>query len=94
MDMTLDQLRAERDRAVRDFLALDGWSCPKTKVHAAVQEMVNGTKLATSSLGWLLNQIRNLPVQSQPARRLNDLTHAIAAYREAAAAPEISMRRQ
>lgn len=83
MEISLKELRAERDRALREFLALEGWACSKIKVQTAVNEMVNGTKLSTSSLAWLLMQIRNIPVQSQPARRLNDLTQAIAAYREA-----------
>jgi hypothetical protein len=90
MDISVDQLRAERDRAVREFLALEGWACSKAKVRSSVQEIVDGTRLATSSLGWLLVQIRTLPAQSEPARRLNDLTHAAAAYREASASAEIT----
>ncbi|HEX2852647.1 MAG TPA: hypothetical protein VHO24_05365 [Opitutaceae bacterium] len=91
MEILLNLLRAERDRAVREFLALEGWACSKIKVQAAVNEMVNGTRLSTSSLAWLLMQIRNIPVQAQPARRLNDLTQAIAACREAAMPRELGL---
>lgn len=91
MEISIEQLRDERDRAVREFLALEGWACSKIKVQAAVKELVNGTRLSTSSLAWLLMQIRNIPVQAQPARRLNDLTQAIAAYREAAASTELGV---
>lgn len=88
MDISLEDLRAERDHAARELLALDGWRCPKAKVRGAVHEMIEGTRLATTSLAWLLAEIRNFPVQLQPARRLNDLTQAIAAYKEASVARE------
>jgi hypothetical protein len=81
MEKHLQQLRAERDRAVREFLSIDGWACSKAKIQEAVNEMINDTKLSTSSLAFLLQQISHVSARTEPARRLNDLTRAIAALK-------------
>jgi hypothetical protein len=82
MDIPQEQLRAELDRAVRDFLALEGWRCSKVTVRVAVNELVTRSKRSTFSLAWLLDQISKLPVQAEPARRLHDLMQIVAAMEE------------
>ena len=79
MEKHLQQLREERERAAREFLAIEGWACSKAEINAAVIEIMSGSKLATSSLAFLLRQISHVSARAEPARRLNDLTRAIAA---------------
>lgn len=79
MDIPLNELQAECDRAAQEFLAMDGWTCPKAKVRTIVGEMIAGSRVSTATLSWLLNHIERLPVQAEPARRLHDLTEAVAA---------------
>jgi hypothetical protein len=79
MEIPLHQLQAECDRAVAEFLAIEGWPCQKHKVETAVREIAGGTRSANSCLAWLLNLIPRLPSHVEPARRLHDLTQAVAA---------------
>jgi hypothetical protein len=94
MEKHLLQLRAEQDRAVREFLSLEGWACAKAEVNAAVLEMINGSKSSTSSLAFLLRQISHLSPRTEPARRLNDLTRAIAALQSASDGQAFAARRE
>ncbi|MEO6568346.1 MAG: hypothetical protein ABIO94_06245 [Opitutaceae bacterium] len=80
MSDSLDDLENECRRATADFLALD-WGHSKSKVRAAVNEMLSGSKLFTSSMAFLLKECTKLPVQAEPARRLNDLIGAISILR-------------
>ena len=80
MSDTLEDLENECRRATADFLALD-WGLSKPKVRAAVNEMLSGSKLFTSSMAFLLKECTKLPVQAEPARRLNDLVGAISILR-------------
>jgi hypothetical protein len=82
MELTLGELRDECDRAARELLSIHGWPCPKSKVEAAVAEIRGGTRLATSSMNWLLHQIPKIPADQQPANRVNDLIQALRAVRE------------
>jgi hypothetical protein len=77
MDTVLLELEAECERAAREFLQIEGWSCPKWKVKAAVDELRAGSPLSSSAMAWLLKQTVNLPVQHEPNRRLHDLVQAI-----------------
>lgn len=79
MDNSQHELQAECDRAAEEFLAMDGWAASKAKVRSVVQEMMASSRASSSSLSWLLGQIERMPVQHQPARRLHDLTEAMAA---------------
>ena len=78
MDPVLQELDAECERTARDFLQIEGWTCPKWKVRAAVEQLRAGSPLSSSAMAWLLKQTVNLPVQAEPNRRLHDLVHAIA----------------
>src|SRR5215203_511826 len=80
MSDTLEDLEKECRRATADFLALD-WGHSKPKVRDAVNEMLSGSKLFTSSMAFLLKECTKLPVQAEPARRLNDLVGAISMLR-------------
>ena len=80
MSDTLDDLENECRRATADFLGL-AWGHSKPKVRAAVNEMLSGSKLFTSSMAFLLKECTKLPVQAEPARRLNDLVGAISVLR-------------
>lgn len=80
MNQDLKELEVECHRAAEALLALN-WGNAKTKVRAAVTEMLSGSKLFTSSMAWLLKESTKLPVQAGPARRLNDLVVAISALR-------------
>ena len=82
MDLTLQELREECDRATREFLSVRGWPCPKYKVDDAVAEIRLGSRLAQASMSWLLDQIPKIPEAEKPALRLNDLIQALAALRE------------
>jgi hypothetical protein len=77
-DLELKELEQECHRAAEELLAIN-WGTSKTKVRAAVEEMLAGSKLFTSSMGWLLKESAKLPVQAEPARKLNDLVSAISA---------------
>lgn len=81
MEPSLQELHEECERAAQEFLSIRGWPCQKSKVEAAVAEIRRGSRYAGSSMSWLLDQIGKLPVQEQPARRLNDLVQALAALR-------------
>jgi hypothetical protein len=93
----LSQLESECRRATAEFLALD-WGSVKSRVRAAVAEMLSGSNLSTSAMAFLLKESTKLPVQAEPARHLNDLVNAISALRTRrrqveAFADEESMRR-
>ena len=81
METALNDLRAECDRTAREFLAIEGWKCPKWKVENYVKELRSSSALSSSAMGWLLRQTTTLPVQAEPARRLHELVHAITALR-------------
>lgn len=90
MDTSSHQdLYEECERAAQEFLSIRGWACQKSKVEVAVAEIRLGSRSAGSSMSWLLDQIAKIPVQEQPARRLNDLIQAIAALREREAPMEV-----
>jgi hypothetical protein len=89
MDTSLQDLYEECERAAQEFLSIRGWACQKSKVEEAVAEIRRGSRSAGSSTSWLLDQIAKLPVQEQPARRLNDLIQSIAALRAREAPLEI-----
>ncbi|MEO7414485.1 MAG: hypothetical protein ABIZ81_14125 [Opitutaceae bacterium] len=80
MSENIDHLESECRRATADFLALD-WGYVKPRVRAAVNEMLSGSKLFTSSMAFLLKETTKLPVQAEPARRLNDLVGVISMLR-------------
>ncbi|HEX2852651.1 MAG TPA: hypothetical protein VHO24_05390 [Opitutaceae bacterium] len=80
MNDALKELEIECQRAAEEFLSLN-WGNSKPRVRAAVDEMLSGSKLFTSSMAWLLRESVKLPVQAEPARRLNDLVVAISALR-------------
>ena len=79
-DDDLSQIESECRRATDEFLALD-WGHSKPRVRSAVDEMLLGSRLYTTSMAFLLRECTKLPVQQEPARRLNDLVSAIAALR-------------
>jgi hypothetical protein len=81
MDETLNELRAECRRAAEEFLAVESWGSAKPRARAALDEMIAGSKLATSSMAWLVRQTPKLPVQAEPARRLHEFVQAVAALR-------------
>lgn len=74
------KLEVECNRAAEEFIGIN-WGNSKTKVRAAVAEMMLGSNLFTSSMGFLLKECAKLPVQYQPARRLNDLVVALTELR-------------
>jgi hypothetical protein len=81
MDETLNELRAECERAAENFLAIENWGSAKSRARAALGEMIAGSKLATSSMAWLVGQTPKLPVHAEPSRRLHEFVLAVAALR-------------
>jgi hypothetical protein len=80
MNHALRELEIECTRAADELLSLN-WGSAKPKVQAAVNELLSGSKLFTSSMGYLLKASTQLPVQAEPARRLHDLVNAVTALR-------------
>lgn len=80
MKDTLQELEFECKRIAEELVSLN-WGNSKPRVRAAVDEMLSGSKLFTSSMDWLLKESTKLPVQAEPARRLNELVLAISAFR-------------
>lgn len=70
------ELEIECHRAAEELLALN-WGNTKPRVRAAVAEMLAGSK----ALQLVHGVAAELPVQAEPARRLNDLVVAITALR-------------
>lgn len=80
MNQELKELETECQRAAEELLALN-WGNAKPRVHAAVTEMLSGSKLFTTSMAWVLKESTKLPFQAEPARKLNDLVVAISNLR-------------
>jgi hypothetical protein len=80
MSDDLSQLDVECRRAADEFLSLD-WGYSKPRVVSAVNEMLAGSRLYNASMAFLLRESIKLPVQAEPARRLNDLVSAIRSLR-------------
>jgi hypothetical protein len=79
MGPSLSALVAERDRAARELMAIDGWLCSRASVAWAIEAMLANSERSRPALAWLLVQMRDLPDQSEADLRLSDLTLAIAA---------------
>jgi len=80
MSDDLSHLDAECQRAAADFLSLD-WGYAKPRVCTAVDDMLADSRLFNSAMAYLLKESTKLPVQAEPARRLNDLVSAISTLR-------------
>lgn len=81
MDTELRILEIEAQHTAAEFLALN-WGTSRSKVRAAVEELIAGTQLSSSSMGYLLRQSSKLPVQDEPARKLHDLVTVVTALHE------------
>jgi hypothetical protein len=77
----MNSLERQCHQAAQDFLSLD-WGNQKLEIRRAVYDVVAGSARYSYALGWLLDQIQNVPVQYEPSRRLNDLVHASAALKK------------
>jgi hypothetical protein len=76
----IEQLEFQCQRNAAEFLALD-WGTAEVKARTVVTEMLEGGKLFSVSMAWLLNESVKIPVQHRPIRKLHDLIVAISALR-------------
>jgi hypothetical protein len=80
MSDSLQRLENECRRAAADFLSLD-WGSSKSKVEAAVNELLSHSRRFTDSMAFLMKESTKLPVQAEPARRLNVLVGTVSMLR-------------
>lgn len=77
MDEILLALKAECDRAARDFLSIEGWASPKWKIRMAVDDLLAGAERYSIAMSKLLREATKVPAQFEPNRKLYELVRAI-----------------